>query len=72
VNPSSNGLFLTILLLSAIIIGRLIFGKKEVATGGASGAAFADGSDVQTFLQKILDQTAKLETIKLEGILQPI
>ncbi|MGZ3723376.1 MAG: hypothetical protein ACXVA9_10625 [Bdellovibrionales bacterium] len=61
-------LFLSILLLSAFVIGRLIFAKKEAAAGGAEGAVFADGSDVKVFLQKILDQTAKLETVKLEGI----
>ena len=58
-------LFFSILLLSALVIGRMIFGKKEALSGG--GAAFADGSDIQEFLRKILDQTAKLETVSLQG-----
>jgi hypothetical protein len=59
-------LFLAILLLSALVIGRAIFARKE-SVASAGGAAFADGTDVQGFLQKILDQTAKLETVKLDG-----
>lgn len=52
-------LFLAILLTSAFVIGRAIFGKKQ---------AEADGSDIQKFLQRILDQTTKLEGVSLDTI----
>lgn len=58
-------LFLAILLVSAWVIGRSIFGRKEAV---ASAHTLADGSEIQSFLQKILDQTTKLEGIKLEGL----
>jgi hypothetical protein len=63
-------LFFSILLLSAYVIGRAMFTKREVEAPAsvATTAMFADGSDIQSFLKKILDQTAKLETVKLEGL----
>ena len=62
-------LFLAILLISAYVIARALFARKESgAAVGVTQAMFADGSDVQTFLKKILDQTTKLEGIKLEGM----
>jgi hypothetical protein len=62
-------LFFAILLLSAIVIARVIFGKKESEPAPPVNAAvFADGSDIQDFLKKILEQTTKLETVKLEGL----
>jgi hypothetical protein len=62
-------LFFGILLLSAYVIARAIFAKRDVEGSATVGTAvFADGSDIQGFLKKILDQTAKLETVKLEGL----
>jgi hypothetical protein len=61
-------LFLAILLISAYVIARALFGRKSEATASVTQAMFADGSDVQTFLKKILDQTTKLEGLKLEGL----
>lgn len=53
-------LFFTILLLSAAIIARSLFAKKAVASAGAGG------TEIESFLQKILEQTAKLEAVSLE------
>lgn len=59
-------LFLTILLLVGVVISRAIFGKKDGASAASAGKA-ADG-DIHQFLERILDQTKKLEGISLEGV----
>jgi hypothetical protein len=63
-------LFLSILLLSGFLIARWLFGKKEggasAAIAGATAVTLADGGDIQTFLKKIMDQTAKLESMPMD------
>lgn len=66
-------LFLSILVMACFVIARGLFGKKEghAAQGAGSSASTGVGvgmgnTEIQTFLQKILDQTAKLETVSLE------
>jgi hypothetical protein len=54
-------LFLTILLLAGTLIARSLFGKKET-----SASAAAAGQDIESFLQKILEQTGKLERVPVE------
>lgn len=55
-------LFLAILLLSGLLIARALFGKK-VEESKSSG-----GIDLQTALQKIMEQTTKLESVSLEKL----
>ena len=67
-------IFLAILLLSAFLISRIFFGKPEVESGGAgvssmvSQVALPDGTDIGKFLQKVLDQTAKLEAVSADSM----
>ena len=61
-------LFLTILLLSSVLIARGLFARKEeVKTTDASVVTQVPG-EIQEFLKKILDQTAKLESVSLGQI----
>jgi hypothetical protein len=57
-------LFLAILILSGILIARALFGKKSEES--AIAAIPAGGIDLQTALQKIMEQTTKLESVSLE------
>lgn len=71
IEPIIQWLFFAILLLSAFLIVRWLFGKKGEGTDAglsANSVTLADGGDIQTFLKKILDQTAKLENMSLEGL----
>jgi hypothetical protein len=60
-------LFLAILLMAAFVIARAIFGKKEPAAA-AAGIGLPEDSDIHSFLEKILEQTKKLEAVPLAGI----
>lgn len=55
-------LFFSILILTTLLIARALFGKKSLVGAGMVG----DSTEIQSFLQKILDQTAKLESVSLE------
>ena len=69
IEPIIQWLFFAILLLSAFLIVRWLFGKKGEDAGlSANSVTLADGGDIQTFLKKILDQTTKLENLPLEGL----
>lgn len=59
-------LFLAILLLSGILIARALFGKKT--EGEPAAAAIGGGVDLQTALQRIMEQTTKLESVSLEKL----
>lgn len=54
-------LFFGILLLSGLLIARAVFGKKSADGGGAAASG-----EVHSALEKILAQTAKLESLSLE------
>ncbi|MGE4133008.1 MAG: hypothetical protein AB7F86_15310 [Bdellovibrionales bacterium] len=58
-------LFLLILALSGYVISRGLFGKKE--TGTDNGPSVNLGPEVQGTLQKILEQTAKLEGVSVSA-----
>lgn len=57
-------LFFAILILSGVLIARALFGKKDES----SAQAQAGGVDLQTALQKIMEQTTKLENVSLEKL----
>jgi hypothetical protein len=59
-------LFLAILTLTGLLIARNLFAKKEEVHAG--GAALAGGEEIRSFLQKIMEQTAKLEAIPKAGM----
>lgn len=54
--------------MAGYLISRAIFAKGDGAAAAAAvgSVALSDGSDIQKFLQRILDQTAKLESISLD------
>jgi hypothetical protein len=58
-------LFLAILILSGILIARALFGKKSEE---GAAAIPSGGVDLQTALQKIMEQTTKLESVSLEKL----
>lgn len=58
-------LFLAILLLSGILIARALFAKKAEGSGAL---ALGGGVDLQTALQRIMEQTTKLENVSLEKL----
>lgn len=59
-------LFFTIIALSALVVGRYIFARKEEDTGAGSTAPLP--GEIQSVLQKILDQTNKLENVSVEAL----
>lgn len=59
-------LFLTILLLAGFLIFGKVFGKREELS--AIGGLPTNSVEIESFLKKILDQTAKLEAVSLEKI----
>ncbi len=63
-------LFLTILLLSAAIIARALFTKTRDGADvpGGTHMALPENGEIKSVLQKILDQTAKLESVTLEKV----
>lgn len=60
--------------MAGFVIGRALFGKKETPEASVVDSAVnvapsvALGGDIQQFLQRILDQTTKLEGLSLEGL----
>ncbi len=64
-------LFFSILVLTGLLIARSLFGKKSIHSQGTA-AASVDTTEIQSFLQKIMDQTAKLEAMPLGGMSQAI
>jgi hypothetical protein len=63
-------LFLTILLLSVLVIARSVFGKKtaDSQVAGSGPKVMPENGEIQSFLTKILEQTAKLETVSLQKL----
>lgn len=62
--------FLTILVFSGFLIARSLFGKKSAAPVATATvqSGISDNGEIHQFLQRILDQTTKLESVKLETL----
>lgn len=64
--------FLAVLLMVGFLIARGLFGKKEaavaVAAAAGPGVSVAPPAELQAVLDKIMAQTAKLETVQLTGM----
>lgn len=68
--PMIQWLFLAILLLSGALIARGLFSKKEELAPASGLDGLLAQSELQSTLTKIMEQTAKLESVKL-GELSP-